>query len=637
MKFDTRKILFILCGVCAFVLGMKQLREPDIWWQLAAGRWMLEHGAITHTDMFSYTMTGHPWINVKWLYEVLIAGMEKIFGPECVLLLQSLVNVTIVYLLIRTIKYYTQRTKEQISSFAIALSVLLFLVVSEYRMAGRPEMISHLLCTLYLFLLWRDPEMNLKKIGWLIPLQCLWANMHEGYPVGIVIAGTAVAGSLGSYLITKEKTTLQQAIRMLVVFAACVLIILANPNGIQLWKQPFEIYRQVWANKYTTELFSYKDAEYWTIQAKIHAGMVVLVFLYWIVRVLAAVRAKQQKAFFTPLITTYLILLPLFTYLSLTANRNIPFAQIVMLLSVAAALVWLLQVSGLSKAGIYQKLSPNAAYIGIGLVVIFYVSIVSDKFYKLTDSPNRYGIHVSMLHNPTGAANFIKEHDIKGTSFSDYFVSSYMLWDRYPDFKSYIDLRDLDVFPVSFFDDYFSMYNRVEKFDSLDHIYNFNYVLLSTSQLANLQYKLYWKEGYNMIYVDPVSVLFLKSNVANKPLNDNISIQKIFSWPPAIDDPAWAGLLTKALNPFVSYAQEDGSLQAIYAARFYNQVKNYPEAVHQLQPQMSLLEDNAEANRTMGNTLLQFSNALPPGAEKNRKMDSANIYLQRAEELGGVE
>ncbi|MGN6476851.1 MAG: hypothetical protein ACTHKV_06470, partial [Flavipsychrobacter sp.] len=571
MKFDTRKILFILCGVCAFVLGMKQLREPDIWWQLAAGRWMLEHGAITHTDMFSYTMTGHPWINVKWLYEVLIAGMEKIFGPECVLLLQSLVNVTIVYLLIRTIKYYTQRTKEQIPSFAIALSVLLFLVVSEYRMAGRPEMISHLLCTLYLFLLWRDPEMNWKKIGWQIPLQCLWANMHEGYPVGIVIAGTALAGSLVSYLITKEKCALQQTVRMFIIFAACALIILANPNGIQLWKQPFEIYRQVWANKYTTELFSYKDAEYWTVQAKIHIGITVLVFLYWIMQALSVVKAKQQKTFFTPVTTTYIILLPLFTYLSLTANRNIPFAEIVMFPSIAASLVWLVKTIGLSKVGFYQKLGDNAGYIGIGLLVIFYISIVSDKFYKLTDSPNRYGIHVSMLHNPTGAANFIKEHDIKGTGFSDYFVSSYMLWDRYPDFKSYIDLRDLDVFPVSFFDDYFSMYNHVEKFDSLDHIYNFNYVLLSTSQLANLQYKLYWKEGYNMIYVDPVCVLFLKSNAANKSLNENLSIQKLFSWPPAIEDPAWAGLLTKALNPFVNYAQEDGSLQAIYAARFYNQ------------------------------------------------------------------
>lgn len=635
MKFDLKKLLFILCGVCAFVLGMKQLREPDIWWQLTAGKWMLEHGAITHTDMFSYTMAGHPWINVKWLYEVLIAAMEKLFGPECVLLLQSLVNVTIVYLLIRTVKYYTQRAKEQIPSFAIALSVLLFLIVSEYRMAGRPEMISHLLCTLYLLLLWRDPEMNWKSIAWLIPLQCLWANMHEGYPVGIVIAGTAVAGSLVSYLITKEKSALQQTLRMLLIFAACVLIILANPNGIQLWKQPFEIYRQVWANKYTTELFSYKDAEYWTVQAKLHIGITVLVFLYWIMQVLSSAKTKQQKTFFTPLITTYLILLPLFTYLSLTANRNIPFAEIVMLPSIAASLVWLAKTIGLSKAGFYQKLEGNAGYIGVGLIVIFYISIVSDKFYKLTDSPNRYGIHVSMLHNPTGAANFIKEHDIKGTGFSDYFVSSYMLWDRYPDFKSYIDLRDLDVFPVKFFDDYFSMYNRVEKFDSLDHIYNFNYVLLSTSQLANLQYKLYWKEGYNMIYVDPVCVLFLKSNAANKPLNDNLSIQKLFSWPPAIEDPAWAGLLTKALNPFVSYAREDGSLQAIYAARFYNQVKNYPQAVQQLQPQMGMLEDNAEANREMGNTLMQFANALPPGAEKNRKTDSANIYLQRAEELGG--
>ena len=57
---------YIICYLCALALAMKQLREPDMWWQLLSGKWMLENGAITRTDVFSYTMAGQKWINVKW-------------------------------------------------------------------------------------------------------------------------------------------------------------------------------------------------------------------------------------------------------------------------------------------------------------------------------------------------------------------------------------------------------------------------------------------------------------------------------------------------------------------------------------------------------------------------------------------
>lgn len=633
MQEKLKKILYILCGLCAFVLGMKQLREPDIWWQLLSGRWMLENGAVTRTDMFSYTMSGQPWINVKWLYEILIGLLEKAGGPEVILLLQAIINVTIVYLLFRTIKYFTAQRKEPIPVFAAALSVLLFLAISEYRMAGRPEMVSHLFCTLYLYLLWRNPTMDWKKVWWLIPLQCIWANMHEAYPVGIVIIGACAGGSFISWVLTKEKTALQQTIRATLLFAACILVILCNPNTVQLWKQPFEIYRQVWANKYTTELFSYKDAEYWTIEAKWHIALLVLVFGYWLVKIMAAVKAKQTKALFTPFMVTYLLLLPLFTYLSLTANRNIPFAQIILLPSIAAAFVWLVNASGVAGMDFFKKISEKAILIGIVIGALFYISIVSNKYYAFTKSPNQYGIHVAMLHNPTGAANFLKEHDVKGPAFSDYFVSSYLLWDRYPEFKSYIDLRDLDVFPVEFFDNYFSIYNNPDKFDSLDQKYNFNYVVVSTSQLIALQMKLFWGKGYNMVYVDPVAAIFLKSNATNQALNSNAQIQKIFNWPAAAEDPGWATALTKLLNPFANYKEEDESTQAIYAARFYNAMKDYPISIQQLLPQMANLEDNVDANLTMASTLMQYGKALKPGPEQTRKLDSANLFLERAREL----
>jgi hypothetical protein len=622
-----RKLPRLLCYLVAMVLGMKQLREPDVWWQLLSGRWMLEHGQVTHTDVFSYTMAGHPWVNVKWLYEIMIALIEKALGPEGVLLLQCLVNIAIVWLLFRTIKDLAQLLNRSISEFQSVLAVLLLLATIEYRMAGRPEMISHLLCAVYLFLLLRKPEASFKHIIWLLPLQCLWANMHEGYPVGLVMMGTFTAGAAISYLLTKEKLYTKQAGRLALVFLASIFIILLNPNGIVLWMQPFEIYRQVWANKYTTELYSWSDTAYWTIQARWHVAMLIVVLMYWPLKMRTA-----DKSFYTPAMVAYLLLIPLFGYLSLTANRNIPFSQIILLPSVALILndfVVFLQSKWRSFAGISKYAGLIAALVGL----LFYISVVSNAFYKATGSVNRYGIHTSMLHNPAGAAEFIRANNIQGPAFSDYFVSSYLLWKLYPDFRSYIDLRDLDVFPVSFFEDYFKMYKQPSLFRTADDRYKFNYVVLSTSQLPATQHDLYWNKGFYMIYADPVSVIFLRENDLNKPLNSNTSIQKPFTWPAAAEDPAWATALTKLLDPLASYNDEDDSNAPVRAAMFYNQLQDYPQAISFLKPHLADL-DNRRAYLTMSQVYGDYAKAIKDPAKKQQLSDSANMYMQQAAESG---
>ena len=145
---------------------------------------MLEHGQVTHSDAFSYTMAGQTWVNVKWLYEIKIALLEKAFGPEGVLLLQCIVNVMIVWLLFRTIEHAGELLKRNISEFQSVVGVLLFLATVEYRMAGRPEMISHLMCALFLFIILRKPQAGWKDIIWLVPAAMHMGQYARGLPRG---------------------------------------------------------------------------------------------------------------------------------------------------------------------------------------------------------------------------------------------------------------------------------------------------------------------------------------------------------------------------------------------------------------------------------------------------------------------
>src|ERR1700739_3992148 len=58
-------LAWILTGVAliyALLAGLHTLQDFDLGWQLATGRWVLQHHQIFSTDVFSYTARGAPWI-----------------------------------------------------------------------------------------------------------------------------------------------------------------------------------------------------------------------------------------------------------------------------------------------------------------------------------------------------------------------------------------------------------------------------------------------------------------------------------------------------------------------------------------------------------------------------------------------
>ena len=69
VKFVPALLVFALTTMRANAL----IRDGDTFWHIAAGRWMLAHHAILHSDPFSYTFAGHPWLTHEWFAEVIMA------------------------------------------------------------------------------------------------------------------------------------------------------------------------------------------------------------------------------------------------------------------------------------------------------------------------------------------------------------------------------------------------------------------------------------------------------------------------------------------------------------------------------------------------------------------------------------
>ena len=213
----------------------------------------------------------------------------------------------------------------------------------------------------------------------------------------------------------------------------------------------------------------------------------------------------------------YLILFSAFFYLSLKSYRNLPFLLIVSTPLVAAQLQqWLGGVSA-------KKVGWAVALLFAG----FYVSIGTNTFYKAFLPAEEFGWGISNAKNPIGAAQFIKSQNLSGPAFSDYLSSSYLLWHLQPDFKTFVDLRDLDVFEADDMEISLICCNQPDKrladgrsiWEVIGGRYTFNYVVvLNQAEFLPLHGYLA-KEGiFKLAYADALCSVFVRNNEANSTL-----------------------------------------------------------------------------------------------------------------------
>jgi hypothetical protein len=71
-----------LVAAAAAPAFLVKVKDSDVWWHLATGRWIAAHGRLPTTDPFTYTMQGRPWRLVNGLAELLLYGAERAFGPN---------------------------------------------------------------------------------------------------------------------------------------------------------------------------------------------------------------------------------------------------------------------------------------------------------------------------------------------------------------------------------------------------------------------------------------------------------------------------------------------------------------------------------------------------------------------------
>jgi hypothetical protein len=180
----VRGSLPLWVGVVAYavlvVSGNRLLNDPDTQWQIAVGQWILDHHAVPHTDIYSFTMRGQPWISTQWLAQVLYAEVFAWFGWTGPVVLAAAASAATFALLAR----YLVRI---LGDGAALVFVAVAIALTAPHLLARPHVLALPIMVAWIGELIAAADRREAPSFLLLPLMALWANVHGGFVLGLMM------------------------------------------------------------------------------------------------------------------------------------------------------------------------------------------------------------------------------------------------------------------------------------------------------------------------------------------------------------------------------------------------------------------------------------------------------------------
>jgi hypothetical protein len=210
--------------------------QTDLWHHLARGRVLVEEGTLLDNDRFTFTVGGKPFRDVNWLWQGASYCVYRAGGLPLV----QTINAAILAL---TLGLLFALARRRCGSPAIACGVCAVAFLGLWPLLIiRPQSFSLFLFVVLMGVL----DAAKDRPRWLLapPLvMALWANVHGGFPVGLVlIAAHALAVGVdaltgGGVAAPRWPVRCYRACRpWLLCLAASAAATLANPYGWHVYE-----------------------------------------------------------------------------------------------------------------------------------------------------------------------------------------------------------------------------------------------------------------------------------------------------------------------------------------------------------------------------------------------------------------
>lgn len=454
----SKKYFGVLVFLAIFATALTQITDPDFGWHLKTGEYIVTHAAIPYRDIFSFTAAGQPWITEEWLTEVVIYLLFQAGGYLPVMIFFAIIPAAAL-----TLVYWRSNSHPFIAALATLFAAW---VVSAYW-GTRPQMISFLFTSIFLFLLdaWAEGNHKGRPYIWLlVPVMLIWPNAHGGFAVGpvLILVYLFVEAAQTFWHWDGDSTRIRKLGQLGSVLFVCLFVITFNPNSIALYKYPFQTLLSPVIQSVVVE---------W--QPPDLASPVQFPFVLFLTGLLVALIASRRSFGLVEII----LMLGL-TYASLRATRQIALWVLVAAPILAASVSDALQAFSWKRvenigAGLARH-AQLAFEMGVVVIVLIVILRTNALVANQTNAERQFF--------PVRAVKFIQDNALTGPIFNRYEWGGYLIWKMYPQEKVFIDGRT-DVYGLTdtfFYSRYFAVYNAVPTWNEVLSQYQVRLVLIDT-------------------------------------------------------------------------------------------------------------------------------------------------------------
>ncbi|HEV8241893.1 MAG TPA: tetratricopeptide repeat protein [Thermoanaerobaculia bacterium] len=548
--------------VLALTLGY--LWNEDFWWYLSSGEAVLDAGRIPAHDPFLYTPTrGSHWVIHSWLWTVLVALLHRLGGLGLVVIGQALVAAAVVGLV------YTAARLDRWGLANACWSTALVLAAGA-RLCGKAELATWLMLAAFVRLLGCGGAFTWKRGALIGALFVLWANLHGGYPLGLVAVGCyAAAGQLARWRAargsTRDATDASAAppLWTLPAFAALALLgpgswrerlaplsfvsgaANVQPRGelgtllIVEWRSPFAV-ADVWPSVIYLGLLIAGAASFVVCRRRSPARL--LLFLALAGLAATAVRHLVPFAVVTALVGIY----------NLREGRRERRGRRAPKAARTKASDWRYAVAAGALA-FALTLSAAALWAGRRGFESGQSSAGSFSFFEMAPR----------LACP-GAASILLAQDLAGPIFNDYQMGGYLGWRLHPARRVFIDPRVLDPQLVV---DYTQMVDSPDAWAAAERRYGFRTAVLglySKTLRGAIGNALLHDPRWRVVYADALAVVFAKDAPGVAPVFELARAGAASTPPFVVPTGAWSAIVERVQRIFLG--EEPGNYLVEYLA-----------------------------------------------------------------------
>lgn len=453
---------------------VREVMDPDLWWHMATGRYILSQGRIPAYDVFSYTAAGHRWVTHEWLSDLLLYGGYRLVG---------FTGLALVFTALVVAAYGLVWLRCQSRPAFTASSVLLAALASWQVYGVRPQMFSLLFASLYLTIL-GSPTAGGRRLWMLAPLTLLWANLHSGFVAGLVIIAVHMVGEELAWLESRPRGSAwlaPGAARLSLVLVLSGVCSLVTPNGVSGVLFPFG----------TLSSRAIQDEIREWLSPNFHLSATWPLAAYWLLLVVALGRSPRK------LPPGEALLLAGAGAATLYSLRHVQFLSLVgaPLLAERLGELW-----GAPAGQEQRDRAPSPVMqwglclVAAGLAVLLAVRVAS---------VHRRTPEVERVIYPSAALDYVEAHGLRGRIFNTYHWGGYLIWRGH---QVFVDGR-AEVYGDEVLNEYSRAYRLKAGWEEPLERYGVEVALIESDSLlaAGMRESRRWQE----VYRDDLATVFV--------------------------------------------------------------------------------------------------------------------------------